>query len=225
MQNNQWVGAYPPTLDGFHNAHQGETCIIIGNGKSLADIPAEFIHSYPSFGSNTICLNKEIKPTYYVAVDSRILREFKEKVDERLHDIPQFVPKPNLDKWHSKHVYRFYHRPGPLWPYGNGVLWPRDILGEDGITYNNVTHVVMQIAYFMGFTKLLIVGMDHKNPTQHFWGNDEKAPGLPDLDLWAAGYQELAEGFEPRTELVNISTQTELPEEIIRRDTWRNYVQ
>ena len=40
------------------NSRKGETCLIIGNGPSLANIPLKFLKKYASFGTNRIYLRR-----------------------------------------------------------------------------------------------------------------------------------------------------------------------
>ena len=47
------------------NSHEGETCIVIGNGISLKDVPLEFLKSHPSLGCNRIFMLEDFIPTYY----------------------------------------------------------------------------------------------------------------------------------------------------------------
>src|SRR5512140_2527548 len=53
----------------YQNRHEGQTCLIIGNGPSLANTPLDLLRHYPSFGTNRIFLLKGFNPTYYVTVD------------------------------------------------------------------------------------------------------------------------------------------------------------
>jgi len=220
-------GNYPPTIEGFHNLHAGETCVIICNGPGQLDIPDSFLNQHVTFGSNTLFEREGFTPTYYCAVDSRIVREdwLREGVEKAYSDIPKFVPTPNLDHWQGPLFYRFRHRPGPLWPRTDKPLYTRDFLNDDGIQFNCVTHVLMQMAIFMGFDTLLCVGIYHKNPSLHFWGNDENAGGIPNLDDWASGYFEIAKGFEYDRggQIINISSETYLPEDVLRRGNWKDY--
>ena len=51
-------------------------CIILGNGPSLNDLPADVFASMPSFGCNYI----DRQPTYYVCVDRDILTNHVEEI-------------------------------------------------------------------------------------------------------------------------------------------------
>jgi len=137
----------PPSIESFHNLHAGETCLLIGNGPSLASTDRDFLARWPSFGVNLIHLALPgFLPTYYVAVDSSVMRRWSDEINQALRGVPKFLPTPNLDGWQGDNIYRWYHRPGPLWPFvGSGALWPRSILSEQGITYVGVLHAAAQI--------------------------------------------------------------------------------
>jgi hypothetical protein len=206
-------------IEDFYNKHSGETCLIIGNGPGLGDIPISFLESYPSFGSNLIYNLEKFTPTYYATCDSRIMREYQKEVMEAFAGIPKFLPTPNLDKWQGPNIYRFRHRPGSLWPHPKtGPLWPSNLLSDRGITYISVTHVLLQLAYFMGFEKMLCVGLDNTGDGEHFYGADRSRPSAEE---WDEGYGILASSFYPR-EVVNISTRTKVT--TLPKDDWRNYI-
>lgn len=50
------------------------TCLVLGNGESLNDMPKTLLDKYPSFGCNRIDL-AGIEPTYFVCIDHRTLPE------------------------------------------------------------------------------------------------------------------------------------------------------
>lgn len=196
--------------------------MLVGNGSNLTKTPPS-LFDYPSFGMNTIHKYEGWKPTYYVAVDSRVMREFGAEISDKYRDIPKFIPTPNLDKWQGENFYRWFHRPGALWPRVQGVPFPADILSETGITYGNVMHVAMQLAYFMGFTTMLVIGMEHgENPRLHFWGEDEGMNGAVPVEDWVQGYKVLREGMG--VTMLNISEGTHVPESVIPRDDWWKWI-
>jgi len=211
--------------ENFHNLHEGETCLIIGNGPSLNDIPNHFLNQYTTFGSNLINRRKGFTPTYYSTVDSRVMREFRGEIMAKLFHIPKFLPSPNLDQWTGPNIYRFRHRPGPLWPHAlAGELWPRELLHDKGITYTTVTHVLMQLAYYMGFNTMLFVGLDNTpRRGQHFYSGDEWK-GQPDMDVWDRGYGALRHGMimsRPTIKMWNLSTYSEVT--TIPKGDWRDW--
>ncbi len=162
-------------------------------------------------------------PTYYVAVDSRVMREFSQEINTKYTSVTKFLPTPNLDKWRGENIYRFYHRPGPLWPRAEVPL-TAGLMSDTGITYVVVMNVMMQLAFFMGFDPILMTGIDHSLPSKmHFWGHDGEMGNGPNNDDIAESYRILREGFAPR-KVINISTYSELDEKYVPRDNWGNWV-
>lgn len=213
------------SIERFHKLHAGEKCLLVGNGINLHRTPPAWF-DLPAIGMNTIHKYNGWKPTYYTTVDSRVMREFGNEINDVYRDVPKFLPTPNLDKWQGENIYRFYHRPGALWQSGNGSLNYAGLLAETGITYANIMHVAMQLAYYMGFTTLLMVGVQHKpmKAQDHFWGCDHGMGAEMPLDDWFAGYKTLADGLRTQgVKVFNISEDTCVPDEILPRDDWRNY--
>lgn len=127
--------------------HRGETGLIIGNGPSLRDVPLEFLNKYPSFGTNRIYLKDGFTPTYYCSVNPLVISQFAEDIAKI--DAPKFLPAS----------YCFDDTCLPLNSSGM-VLFSQDASSwiYEGHT---VTYVCMQIAYYMGFRDILLVGVDH----------------------------------------------------------------
>jgi hypothetical protein len=200
--------------------------LLVGNGKNLSLTPPERFGGYPSFGMNTIHRYEGWKPNYYTAVDSRVMREFGREIVDALGDIPKFIPRPNLDDWRGPGFYRFYHRPGPLVSVtGKPMNW-RDLMSEEGISYGNIMHVAMQLAAWMGFTTLLVIGMQHKPlyAQDHFWGCDHGMSATPPVEQWLVGYAELVGKFTAEgIRVLNISEDTYVPEYVIPRGNWKDW--
>jgi hypothetical protein len=127
--------------------HKGETGLIIGNGPSLNNVPLEFLQKYPSFGTNRIYLKEGFTPTYYCSVNPLVIQQFSEDI-ARI-PAPKFLPSS----------YCFDDTCLPL--NSSGVV----IFSQDASQWihegHTVTFVCMQIAYYMGFDTVLLVGVDH----------------------------------------------------------------
>ena len=175
---------------------------------------------------NTIHKYEGWKPTYYTAVDSRVMREFGAEIAEKYADTPKFVPRPNLDAWQGENFYRFYHRPGALFPRNGKPMHYDKLMSDDGISYGSVMHVAMQIAAWMGFTTLLMIGVEHKpmKGQDHFWGCDHGMSATPPVQQWLDGYKELVEHMSAAgIKVLNISENTHVDEEYLPRDDWRKW--
>lgn len=209
-------------LSDFHNKHKGETCLLVMVGPNLKLTPPEWF-DYPSFSVNTIVKYEGWKPTYYVGVDERLKKENSADILEKYADVVKFFPTPDWDDVEGPNIYRFKHRPGSsLYAGGPGPGHPQ-ALTHYGITYFRVPDAVFQIAWHMGFTTMLMIGVQH-NPADergHFWGTDQDAvPGQP-LDWWFSGYRHFS--HQPAFRVLNISEDTYVPEDVLPRDDWRKW--
>lgn len=142
-------------LNSLRNSHLGEQCVIIGNGPSLRETDLlklknvftigmnRFYLAFPELGFTTSCL---------LSVNNLVIEQCAE--DLRALSIPTFVawrgrkwinPAANLH-----YLYTSYLLPG-FNSNAAGRLW-------EGAT---VTFVAMQLAYFMGFKQVVLIGVDH----------------------------------------------------------------
>ena len=135
----------------LQNRHKGETAIVIGNGPSLKDIPVAFLEKYASFGTNRIYLLDDFLPTYYVAVNPLVI----EQSAGYIKDI----------ECEAKFITAFYtqHLLTDAIPLYSSVI-PAFSRDPEKFTYEGytVTYVCLQLAFFMGFKTVLLVGVDHK---------------------------------------------------------------
>lgn len=205
-------------LTDFYQIHKGETCLLVGNGPNLLETPPEWFN-YPSFGMNTIHKYEgNWRPSFYVTVDQRVMREFGDDILNKYADIPKFIPRPNLNKWQGENFYRFLHRPGKM---NLDAGRPKGL--DEGITYRNVMHAVIQIAFYMGFTTMLLIGVHHKpfKAQVHFWGTDHGMNCVTAYPDWLDGYRFFVDNLPAK--LLNISENTYLSEEFIPRGDWRDW--
>ncbi len=213
-------------IQDFWMKHKGETCLLVFVGPNLNLTPPEWF-DYPSFSCNSIFKYEGWKPTYYVGVDRRLREENSEIIMERFADIPKFFPTPDWDELQGPNIYRFKHRMGELWIGGQSAN-QKDALTR-GIGYARVPDAIFQIAWHMGFTTMLVIGVQHKPPSkeepenerQHFWGLDTGAIANQPVEHWFNGYRHWAHAMKVR--VLNISEDTYVPKEVIPRDNWRNW--
>jgi hypothetical protein len=142
------------------NKHQGERCFIIGNGPSLRNTDLSLLENEVTFGLNRIYLlfdNEGISTTtYYVSINKLVIEQFA-------HEIVK-LPCPKFISWHTRDLIDFtadmmflYSREGPsFYTDITEGIW-------EGAT---VTYVAMQIAYYLGFQKVILVGVDHSFATK-----------------------------------------------------------
>src|SRR5688572_10636750 len=163
-------------LQDFYKLYDGQTCLIVGIGPNLEQTPPE-IFNYPSFGINTIYKRAgDWKPDYFVGVDIELLTRDGKDLVEAYRDVPKFFPAPDFDSLNGENILRFIHRQaGDLFPGGN-LPNTSKALTHNGITYRRIMDAVFQIAWHMGFTTMLLIGIDHGDRKAHFWGDAEYEP-------------------------------------------------
>lgn len=139
--------------DKFFDAHRGQTCLIIGNGPSLNKVPHKLLRKYPSFGTNRIYLLKDFTATYYCSVNPLV-------VEQSAQDINAY---PAQAKFITESLSYLIPGSYPLLSTGMRTFSynPAAYIFEG----HTVTYVCMQLAFHMGFTTVLLVGVDHRFKT------------------------------------------------------------
>lgn len=214
-------------LKDFYNLHKNETCLIVGVGPNLKLTPPEMFN-YPSFGVNTIYHYDGWKPTYFVGVDHRLKVEDGKAICEAYQDVHKFFPSPDYDDLQGENIHRFVHRTQGEFADGGRTANHPDALTRYGITYRRVMDAAIQIAWHMGFTTMLMIGVQHKPYDEtdadraHFWGIDYKAiPNQPNT-WWFDGYKSLST-MMGGVRLLNISEDTYVPDDVLKRDSYKNW--
>jgi len=174
----------------FKDLHRGETALVIGNGPSLANVPVSFLRSLPSFGSNRIW--RIFQPTYYCCTDPLDLQKNREVINAMTG--PKFVrARNNVDGYQLEVVLSSQH---PAWlTFSHDPSQPI----YDGCT---VTYVALQLAYYMGFETVLLVGVDHR----YTWNGDRFTVQVADgndPNHWAKDYHDPGEIWQPPNLLRN----------------------
>jgi hypothetical protein len=144
-------------LKSLEGQHTHQRCFIIGNGPSLARMDLALLSGETTFGLNRIyLLFDRIKfiPTYYVCVNELVLEQFS-------HEI-QRLPMPRFLNWNRRSLFDAGD-PGVLFVRPRLSLqdyFSRDITGSIS-GGGTVTFAAMQIAYYLGFQEIILIGVDH----------------------------------------------------------------
>lgn len=144
------------------DSHRGERCFIIGNGPSLQQTDLAKLRDEYTFGLNRIYLlfpELGFSTTFLVTVNRLVLEQC---ADEILS-----TPAMKFLPW----TFRKHLNPELL---GNTVFI-QSTRGSHAFTQDahrplwtgaTVTYVAMQLAFHMGFQKVILVGVDHTFATQ-----------------------------------------------------------
>ncbi len=203
-----WRRASIQRLAAYKDKHKGERCVIIGNGPSLKHTDVSKIKNEFTFGMNRIYLafpDWGFETSYFVSINDLVIEQCA--ADIRGLKMPKFL------SWHSHpHItptddliflHTTYYDP----------KFSTDVRGRvwEGAT---VTYVTMQLAYYMGFEEVVLIGVDHSfkakgepNKTVVSEGDDEShfdpkyfGKGfrwqLPDLDTSELAYLRARGAYE-----------------------------
>lgn len=140
----------------FENIHKGERCVLIGNGPSLNKMDLSFLKDEICIGMNRIYLGFDrfgFEPTYHICVNPAVLQQSgKEMLDRvRCPKFFSFEAIPHLDPdvdaiFLNTRKIRSYFHPDPRVALSLG---------------STVTFGAMQLAYYMGFSEVVLIGVDH----------------------------------------------------------------
>ena len=192
----------------FHNIHSGERCFIIGNGPSLKDTDLMLLKNEFTFGMNRLYLafpEMGFSTTYYVSMNDLVVEQCAGDI-ARL-GIPKFLSW-RARRWitpdeHTQFIYSTY----------TGAKFSKNLTRRVWESAT-VTYVSLQLAYYMGFSTVILIGVDHNfvtqgtpNTTITSQGDDPNhfSPGyfgkgfrwqLPDLETSEIGYSMAREAFE-----------------------------
>lgn len=140
----------------FRDRHRGEDVFVIGNGPSLNRTDLTRLAGRHTFGLNKIYLlfdRIDLRPSYYVAVNDLVIAQSSDRI--RALGIPAFLSYRRAPRLIGRrdHLHYLYTR-GPHLFHTDLTRWI-----SEGHT---VTFVALQIAYYMGFRRVFLVGVDHR---------------------------------------------------------------
>jgi hypothetical protein len=204
-------------LKRFKDIHTGERCFIIGNGPSLKKTDLSYLKDEFTFGLNRIYLmfpELGFSTSYYLSINSLVIEQCaqdilalnvprflswrsREFIQKALGEERKLPVDPPLSFLHSTYT-------GKKFAYdASGRIW-------EGAT---VTYVALQLAFYMGFRQVILIGVDHSFNTKgkpnttivsegddpdhfdsNYFGKGFRWQ-LPDLDTSEVAYQMAREAY------------------------------
>ena len=153
---NSWKKKNSKKLNHFHDKHAGERIFLIANGPSLAQMDLTPLKHKITFGMNRIYLLEEkmgFSPNYFSCINELVLEQFSPEIDS-LNSIK----------------YLNYNR-NSLFTKGKSNYFLKTKLAlKDKFSYKpfngvysggTVTYVALQLIYALGFSEVIIIGLDH----------------------------------------------------------------
>ena len=152
-------------LEEFRNAFIGERCFIIGNGSSLNKHDLALLENEFSFGVNSFYYKTKetgFTPTFYVVEDTSVM---KENLQEIKNYYAPFKFFPTIYKrLHPKdpNTFFFTMNRGFYEKSSPNYCVPRFSTDATKELFcgQSVTYINLQLAYFMGFSEVYLIGMD-----------------------------------------------------------------
>jgi hypothetical protein len=143
-------------LRAMHNRFAGKRAFVIGNGPSLKGMDLAPLAREYTFGSNRIYLafkDLGFSTTFLCAGAKHIISQFGQEMADT-----------NCKHVFMSHRYaRMEHLPGTVTTFISRV---RPVFGADPLFWGfhdagTVTNIAIQLAYYFGFSEVVLIGVDH----------------------------------------------------------------
>jgi len=154
-------------VEKLYNTKCGKRCFIVGNGPSLTISDLDKIKEEDTFATNRIyrIYNKtQWRPTYYVCQDRRVAEGvhegLKDVISTSEHIFLNSSVVPKIDKCYKNNPKVHFIFLNDVDRNGEYPLFSNDILNQiyEG---NTVTYACIQMAVYMGYSEIYIIGVDH----------------------------------------------------------------
>lgn len=147
-------------IEQLKDSFKGKRCFIIGTGPSLTVSDLEKLQNEFTFGTNRIYElfdQTDWRPTFYVNQDADLIKKFSEKIKDIKTEY-KFLPIDFKDLFDDENIFYFVLRHKDYYP--NKAPFSKDISKylSQGFT---VTYGAIQIAAYMGFSEICLIGIDH----------------------------------------------------------------
>ncbi|MEO1441443.1 MAG: hypothetical protein AAFV33_13685, partial [Chloroflexota bacterium] len=147
----------------LHNQHAGERAFIIGNGPSLNQHNLDLLATEVTFGTNNIHLRSD--PTYYVVEDYLIAEDRADEINP--YNGAQIKFAGNYLRYCLAESVKTVWLNIP-YDYTDFPGFPHFSTDARRAIYvgGTVSYLCMQLAFYMGFTEVYLIGFDHSYDVQ-----------------------------------------------------------
>jgi|GEM_PF-345208 len=149
----------------LHNKYLGKRCFIVGNGPSLNKTDFSFLKDEFTFGVNSIYLMEGMngfRPTFYTVEDNHVVDDNLDEI-RRMDAVHKFFPAKyertigrEANNYFLPVNWEFYYASSP---FHNVPRFSKDI-SKTLYVGQTVTYLNFQIAYYLGFREIYIIGVD-----------------------------------------------------------------
>ena len=191
-------------LKNINNIHKGKRCFIIGTGPSLRIEDLERLKNEYTIASNRIyeLFDKtDWRPTYYINQDHDQIKKLKKEI-QNINVERKFFPIDYINELTGKNIYYFVLKYHEYYPNKAEFSFNLEKYLGQGFT---VTYGAIQLAVYMGFEKIYLLGIDHNYNVKR----DAKGKVIREENIinYANGMQQNSGGY-PRIEESTIAYET-----------------
>jgi hypothetical protein len=144
-----------PRLSNLRHRHSGRRAVLVANGPSLNQMNLSFLKNEITIGLNKIFLGFKqfgFYPRYYVAVNEKVIQQAQQDI-KKLNCV-KFISSRSQDLVPENALTYHLNTTQPPQRFCKDIVQGV----HEGWT---VTYVALQIAYYLGFKEVIIIGMDH----------------------------------------------------------------
>jgi hypothetical protein len=176
------------TLHALHDSAAQRRCVIIGNGPSLNEMDLSVLHDVPTFGLNRgyLLFPRIGGPTSYLVSANRYVLE--QSMAEMLAG-----PGPKFFNWRHRHLVPEGRDDVIYFDTVRNPGFSKDVPGRGVWEGATVTFVAMQLAYYLGYREVILIGVDHSfttaGPAHKLVTSEGADPNHFDPSYFGAGYR------------------------------------
>jgi len=143
-------------LERLRDRHRGERCVLVANGPSLNRMDLSFLRRETAIGLNKIFLGLRrfgFYPRYYVAVNETVIDQSARAIQAM--NCVKFISSRSAGRVPEDALTYHLNTTAPP------ERFCRDLAqgAHEGWT---VTYVALQVAHYLGFAEVVLIGLDHR---------------------------------------------------------------
>jgi hypothetical protein len=155
-----WRRASMQAITTYKERYQGKRCFIIGNGPSLRQTNLKKLKNEFTFGMNRIYLafpEMGFSTTFFVSINDLVIQQTAADIQKL--DMPKFIA------WRSHRWLQLGKDLFFLYTTYTEPIFAKNAARRlwEGAT---VTYTALQLAYYMGFSEVILIGVDHSFATK-----------------------------------------------------------
>ena len=168
-----WYLNQPGIIFGFNkrklralkNRFTGQRCFILGNGPSLNKMDLSLLDGESSFAVNGIFYKTDetgYKPTFFIVEDGAVMKDNRERINNFKCDYNFFPSIYKKDIKNRENTY-FFNMDRSFYESRSSYFEiPRFSVDASDRLYcgQSVTIINLQMAYYLGFSEVYLIGMD-----------------------------------------------------------------